>query len=370
MTYRSRLLGAAGFIALTVLGTNTAYAAGTAAGSTITNNVSVAFQVGGIAQTGTTASDTLTVDRRITLTVAEVGNATTVVTPAQLSGSTTLLAPLSAVTAFTVTNTSNAALDFALTAVQPVGGAGPHSNTDTIDVTNVRIFRDNAAGLPATIGVFDAGDTLVTYLDEVAADAMVTVFVIADVPTGLANGSVAVVTLTATGREAGGSGSQGAALVQTTGANDKAVMDTVFGDGAGASDAARDAAFSARDDYTVSAAALSATKTSRIISDPFNLLVNPKMIPGATIEYCIAVSNAAGTSATATSVTITDPIPANLTFDTVFGVKTNGTVTGSTCNADTSGTGTFDTPTLTATGTIPSITAGQTRTILLRATIN
>ena len=30
MTYRSRLLGAAGFIALTLLGTNTAYAAGTA----------------------------------------------------------------------------------------------------------------------------------------------------------------------------------------------------------------------------------------------------------------------------------------------------------------------------------------------------
>jgi hypothetical protein len=360
MTYRSRLLGAAGFFALTVLGTNTAFAAGTTAGSTIVNNVSVAFQVGGIAQTGTTASDTLTVDRRITLTVAEVGNATTVVTPAQVSS--LALASTSAVTAFTVTNTSNAALDFALTAVQPTGGAGPHSNTDTIDVTNVRIFRDSN-----TNGIFDSSDTLVTYLDEVAADATVTVFVIADVPTALANGSVAVVTLTATSREAGGSGSQGAALTQTTGAN-TAGMDTVFGDGAGATDAARDAAFSARDSYTVSAATLSAIKTSRIISDPVNLLVNPKMIPGATIEYCIAISNAAGTSATATSVTINDPIPTNLTYDAAFGVKTNGTVTSGTCNADTTGTGSMASNTVS--GTIASVAAGETKTVLFRAVIN
>ena len=355
MTYRSRLLGAAGFIALTVLSTNTAYAAGTAAGSTIVNNVSVAFQVGGISQTGTTASDTLTVDRRITLTVAEVGNATTVVTPAQTS----------AVTAFTVTNSSNATLDFLLGAAQQVGSAGPHANTDTIDVTNVRIFRDSTTS--GTVGSYDAGDTLVTYLDEIAADATITVFVLADVPTAQPNGAVAVVTLTATGREGLGIGSQGAALVQTVGAN-TAAMDTVFGDGAGATDAARDAAFSARDDYTVSAAALSATKTSRIISDPVNLLVNPKMIPGATIEYCIAVANAAGTSATATSVTITDPIPANLTYDTTFGVKTNGSVTGSTCNADTTGTGTQASGTVS--GTIASVAAGETKTLLFRATIN
>ncbi len=353
MTYRSKLLGAVGFVALTVLGTNTASAAGTAAGSTIINNVSVSFQVGGIGQTGVTASDTLTVDRRVTLTVAEVGSATTVVTPNQTN----------AVTAFTVTNSSNATLDFALGAVQQVGGAGPHSNTDTINVNNVRIYRDTDLD-----GVFTlAGDTLVTYLDEVAADATVTVFVVSDVPTGLSNGAVAVVTLTATGREGAGSGSQGAALVQTTGANTGA-MDTVFGDGAGATDALRDAAFSARDDYTVSAAALSATKTSRIISDPVNNTTNPKMIPGATIEYCIAISNAAGTSATATAVTINDPIPTNLTYDATFGVKTNGTVTGSTCNADTTGTGSMASNTVS--GTIASVAAGETKTLLFRATIN
>jgi hypothetical protein len=353
MTYRSKLLGAAGLFAVSVLGANPAYAAGTTAGSTITNTVTVAFQVNGLAQTGTAASDTLTVDRKINLTVAEIGTTTTTVTP----GAT------SQVTSFTVTNTSNAVLDFALTVAQQTGGTGAHTGTDTFDVTNVKIYKDANAN-----GTYDAGtDTLVTYLDELAADTSATVFVVSDVPLGQANGAVAAVTLTATGREGGTAGSQGIALVQTTGAN-TASMDTVFADGTGATDGSRDAAFSAKDDYTVSAATLSAVKTSKIISDPYNLTVNPKMIPGAVIEYCIAISNAAGTSATATSVTITDPIPANLTYDSTFGVKTNGTVTSGTCNADTSGTGTQSAGTVT--GTLTSVAAGETKTVLFRATIN
>ena len=358
MTYRSKLLGAAGLFALSVLGANPAYAAGTTAGSTITNNVSVAFQVGGINQTGTSASDTLTVDRKVNLTVAEVGTTTTTVTP----GST------SQVTTFTVTNTSNAVLDFALAATQQTGGAGAtgHSTTDTFDVTNVKIYKDANAN-----GVYDSGtDTLVTYLDELAADGSATVFVVADVPLGLANGSVAAVTLTATGREGGAAATQGIALVQTSGAN-TAAMDTVFADGAGAGDSLRDAAFAAKDDYTVSAATLTAVKSSKIISDPINNLTNPKMIPGATIQYCIAISNATG-SATATTVTVTDAIPANLTYDSAFGVKTNGTATVvsgvATCAADTTGTGTMASNSVS--GTLTSVAAGETKTVVFQATIN
>ncbi|WP_421837469.1 isopeptide-forming domain-containing fimbrial protein [Novosphingobium sp.] len=356
MTYRSRLLGAAGILALAVLGANPAHAAGTIAGSTITNTVSVTFTVNSIAQTGTTASDTLTVDRRIQMTVAEVGTTTTTVTPGAVNQ----------VTAFTVVNTSNAPLDLALTAAQQVGGAGAHTNTDTFDVTNVRIFRDVNSN-----GTYEAGtDTAVTYLDEVAADGSVQVLVVSDVPLGQANGAVAAVTLTATGREAGGAGSQGAALVQTSGAN-TAGMDTVFADGAGAGDSLRDASFAAKDDYTVSAATLSAIKSSRIISDPINGGTNPKMIPGATIQYCIAITNASG-SATATSITVNDPIPANLTYDSAFGVKTNGTATivsgVATCAADTTGTGTMSSNTVA--GTLASVAGGETKTVVFQATIN
>lgn len=351
MTYRSKLLGAVGVCALSALGANPALAAGTTAGSTITNSVTVAFQVGGINQTGTSASDTLTVDRKVNLTVAEIGTTTTQVSPGQTS----------AVTAFTVTNTSNAVLDFALAAVQQTGAAGAHSNTDSFDVTNVKIYRDTN-----NTNAYDSGDTLVTYLDELPADASAIVFVVSDVPLSLTTGSVAALTLTATGRAGGGVGSQGAALVQTSGGN-TAGMDTVFADATGATDGPRDAAFSAKDDYTVLAAALSAIKTSRVISDPVNGATNPKMIPGATIEYCIAVTNASG-SATATSVQVNDPLPANLTYDSSFGVKTNGTVVSNVCQADGAGVGDFSANTVS--GTITSVAASETKTLVFRAAIN
>ncbi|MFA9199597.1 MAG: hypothetical protein ACEQR8_00180 [Cypionkella sp.] len=329
-----------------------ALAAGTAAGSTITNTVSVNYQVNGVSQTATTATDTLTVDRRINLTVAEVGTTTTQVSPGQAA----------AVTTFRVSNTSNATLDFALAVTQQTGGAGAHSNTDSFDATNIRIYRDSNAN-----GSYDGGDALVTYLDEVAADANVTVFVVADIPLGLATGAVAAVTLTATAREGGGAGSQGAALTQTTGANTSS-MDTVFGDGAGATDAARDAAFSAKDDYTVLAAALTVVKSSKIISDPVNNTTDPKFIPGAVVEYCIAVRNAAG-SAAATSVAISDVLPSTIAYLSSFGILVNGTVDGSNqCLADGSSGGSFASGTVSA--TIPSVAAADTRTVVFRATIN
>lgn len=345
-------LGAAGLCSFAIMSASPAFAAGTIAGTTITNTATVNFQVGSIAQTATSASDTLTVDRRINLTVAEVGSATTVVTPGQTS----------AVTAFTVTNTSNAPLDFALTAVQPVGGVAIHGGTDSFDATNVRIFVDSNSN-----GQYDPGtDLQVTYLDEVAADASRTVFVVTDIPLGLANAAVAGVAMTATGREAGAAGSMGAALVQTTGAN-TAGMDTVFGDGAGATDAERDAAFSGRDDYTVFTAALSVLKTSTIISDPLNGTSNPKMIPGATIEYCIAVSNAAG-GADANTIAITDPLPGQVTYDAAYGIRLNGTVSAGVCQADGVAGGSFASNTVS--GTIASLPAGSTRTVVFRAVIN
>ena len=48
-----------------------------------------------------------------------------------------------------------------------------------------------------------------------------------------------------------------------------------------------------------------------------NGATNPKYIPGAVIEYCIAVTNAAG-SASATSVAISDPLPTEVTYLAAF----------------------------------------------------
>ena len=349
MTRLSHWLGAAGAMALAGLATP-ALAAPTAAGATITNTVTVNYQVGGVAQSAQTASDSFTVDRKVNVTVTEVGG-TTQVSPGQVN----------AVLTYQVTNLSNATLDFALTALQQSGGAAAHGGTDNFDTTNARIFVDTNGN-----GTWDAADTQVTYLDELAADAIKTVFVVSDVPLGRATNDVAGFTLTATGREGGAAGAQGAALVQTTTAN-TAGMDTLFADAAGAGDGARDAAFGAKDDYTVLAAALSITKVSKIISDPVSGTTNPKMIPGATVEYCITVNNAAG-GANASNVSLTDVLPTTTTYLSTFGVLMNGTVTAGACNADGTATGSFASGTVS--GTLATVAAGNARTMLFRVTIN
>lgn len=357
MNKSGRYLGSAGVAALALLAANPAKA-NTAAGTTITNTVTVNYQVGGVPQTATGASDSFVVDRKVSVTVADSNGATTQVSPGQTA----------AVTTFTVTNHSNATLDFAITAAQQSGGAGAHSGTDTFDVTNVKVHIDTNGN-----GRYDPTiDVEVAYLDELASDQARTVFVVADVPNSLTSGSVASVVLTATAREGGTAGSQGAALSQTnTGsANevDPNFVDTVFADVAGATDSARDAAHSAKDDYTVLAAALNVVKTSKVISDPLNGAGNPKAIPGATIEYCISVANSAG-SATATSVTISDPLPLTVIYDSGYGIFVNGTVTGDTCNADGVAGGTYDSDASAVSGTLGSIAASETKTMRFRATI-
>ncbi|PCD02199.1 hypothetical protein COC42_12110 [Sphingomonas spermidinifaciens] len=351
MNRTSIRLAALGVCALCALAANPAAAQQTAAGTTITNNVQVNYQVGGVAQTQVTASDTFTVDRKVNLVVTEVGSTATSVSPGQLA----------AVTTFQVTNSSNAVLDFALAATQQAGGTGAFGGTDNFDASNLRIYVDANGN-----GTWDATDTLVTYLDELAADTSRTVFVLADMPLGRATGDIAAITLTATAREGAGAAALGAALVQTTTANTSGV-DTVFADGAGATDAARDAAFSAKDNYQVLAALLSVLKSSRVIEDPFNGTNAPKLIPGATVEYCIAVSNAAG-GAPATMIAVGDVLPTATTYLAAFGTRINGTVTSGTCNADGTAGGTFAAGAVNA--TLATVTPGETRTVVFRVTIN
>src|SRR5213594_4282846 len=82
-----------------------AEAAGTAAGTSVSNTANVAYSVGGIPQTPTNSNTvTFLTDRRINVTVAESGGAYTDVTPSATAQ----------VLTFTVTNGTNAAMDFRL----------------------------------------------------------------------------------------------------------------------------------------------------------------------------------------------------------------------------------------------------------------
>ena len=354
MTSKLTYMGVIGLAALSSVAATPALAAGTTAGTTITNTATVDYQVGGVAQGQQSASNNFTVDRKINLLVEEVGTVTTNVVPGQTN----------AVTTFQLTNSSNEVLDFALVATQITGGTAAHGGTDTFNANNVRIYRDNTA--TGTIGSWDVGDTLLTgYVDELVVDTAIRLFVVADIPAALANNAVAGVTLRATAREGGLVGTQGAAITETTGAN-TAGKDTVFADIAGvAGDVARDGSHSDNDDYTVQTATLAVTKSSRVISDPFNNTTNPKLIPGAVVEYCIAVANTGG--AAATSVLINDPVPGQLTFNAGT-ILLGGTVTSGTCDFNGTAGGSYTAPNVS--GTIASIAAGAASTLVFRATVN
>lgn len=350
---------------LLLFAASAAQAAGTAAGTTINNSASVNFTVGGVAQTAVNSNTvSFVVDRRINLTVAELGGTATSVVP----GST------AQVLTFTVTNSTNATMDFRLIAGQQAGGASPFGHTDNFDATGVSVFVDSNAN-----GTYDAGVDTATFLDEVPADATRTVFIVANIPSGQVNGDAAGLRLTAVAAQSGGAGVLGADSTETAGADTPGSVDTVFGDVAGVTDAARDGRHSAADEYFVATATITVTKISKVISDPFNGAVNPKAIPGAVMEYCIQVSNTG--SSTATNVIVNDTIPANTTF--VSGsIFAGGTVTAGVCNAD--GTAEDDN----AVGAdesdpnggsfaagvvstmVPSVAAGATTTSRFRVTIN
>jgi uncharacterized repeat protein (TIGR01451 family) len=329
-----------------------AFAAGTTAGSTITNTASVAYSVGGVPQTVVSASTSFTVDRKVNLLVVETGTSTTTVSPGQVA----------AVTTFTVTNLSNATLDLGLSlAQQATGATAQHGGIDSLNVTTPLMYTDSNGS-----GGYDAGDTALTYLDELPADTSRTVYVVANIPSTAVNGDIAGVVLTAQAFESGVASSQGALVTATTGANTSG-KDTVFADGAGATDVANDGQYSGRDDYTVASSLLTIVKTSKLISDPVNGTTNPKMIPGAIVEYCIQANNAAGGTA-ATSVVITDTLPSTLAFLTSFGSFINGSVTGGACNPDGVAGGSNSSGTVTA--TLPTVAANTSKTLYFRATIN
>ena len=77
--------------------------------------------------------------------------------------------------------------------------------------------------------------------------------------------------------------------------------------------------------------------------------------------------HSAGGSA-ATSVAISDTLPATTTYEPTFGVKVDGTVTVGACNPDGAVAGAHAAGVVS--GTIPSVTASETRTVLFRVTIN
>lgn len=349
---RRRLVLFAG-TALAALAISTpAYAEGTAAGTVITNNVTVDYRVGSVQQTPATASAQVTVDRKVNLTVTREDTSAVIVSPLQQRVATT----------FRLVNLSNDTLDFVLAATQLATGSatafGP--GTDVFDVADVGVFQDTNSN-----NIYDEGvDTPVTFVDELAADGELILFVVANVPDiVLATGDIATVRLTATAA-GGGAAGQGTVLTETTGANTDQV-DTVFADGSGSGDADNDGMFGAISDYRVSRATLTVTKSSTVISDPVNSTTNPKIIPGAIVSFCVAISNAAG-GATASGLTVNAQIDSDMDF-VPDSIRLNGSVSSGSCNDDGTAGGSFNAGVVS--GTLGDLGPGNALTLVYRAEV-
>lgn len=333
--------------------TYSANAAGTAAGTSVVNQASVDFVVGGINQTDVNSnSDAFLVDQKVLFTVSEVGASATTVTP----GSTLQ------VLTYSLSHTGNYVADFGVAASNDAG--------DDFDPSSSSVFVESGGGA----GYQDGVDTA-TFVDELAADASIVVYVVSSIPLSATNGQDAIVHLQATAKAGGLAATQGADLVETAGAETQGSVDIVFADDAGSAsgDAARDGKHSEADTYLVSSASIAVTKSSTVISDPINGGTNPKRIPGAIIEYTINVANSGG--AAADNVAVTDALAAELTYSP-------GTLIVDGNAEDDNNTDGDDTPLdggnptagsfsgVTVSASIFAIPAGQNKNIVFRAVVD
>ncbi len=312
-----KLLGISSSVLFLIIAAPNAMAAGTLSGTDIANQATVNYQVATVSQPAINSTVvTFKVDNRVNLTVSTDDGAAIPATPGANDH----------VMTFTVTNTGNTSQDFSVSAIALVGGTGAFGGTDNINADTVNVFVETAGGA----GYQAVSDTD-THVDALAPDANIKVYIVADFNTGYTDADIASYYLLAEARIDDAAGTLGGALTENTGAEnaDLTVVDIVFadgdGDGAGTDDASRDAKHASQDDYEISSAALTISKTSSVVSDPVNGTTNPKRIPGAVVQYEITVSNGAG-AATATSVAITDSLNTEITeSDIAFNTQYDAT---------------------------------------------
>ena len=308
---KTLLKGLLGATALTALTAGTAFAGGTAAGTSVSNTFTLNYNVGTTPQPPVTG-DTPTVfvvDRLIDVNVAP--NAGTNVAPGAQDQ------PLN----FTLTNEGNDDQGYVLTAANVAAGDDFDTSnfviTYVIDANGDGINND---GAPVTYNG--------TSTPDIEPDQIVFVTIESDIPAGVTQGNTSDITLLAETAVTGGSGTL---VTEDTDGNDNAAVENVFADAAGdvAGDDAEDGSHSATNTYTVDAANIAAVKAVDVFAEVPNATNDCAVIPGtpapqtsdeddqyaipgACVEYTITATNTG--AAAANSITINDTLPDNLTF--------------------------------------------------------
>ena len=301
-----------------------AQAAGTRAGSTISNTASASYDTGGGPTTIDSNRVDLLVDELLDVTVDSSNPADVPTTP----GAT------GQVLTFSVTNNGNGVEAFRLSTIANGGG-------DNYDPVVTQIYIDNGDGL------FDAStDTLYTAGandPSLNPDASVTIFVLATTPGSVVDGNRGIVSLVAAATT--GTGAPGTSFAGRGEGGGDAVVGSTGADGqdAGA--------------YVVSAATVALVKSAVVT----NALGTADPVPGATITYTI-VATVAG-SGSVNGLAITDNIPADTTY-VPGSITLGGASLSDVVDAD---AGDFNSTRINV--SLGTVAGGQTRSVTFRTTI-
>ncbi len=288
-----------------------AYAAGTTAGTTISNTATVNYSVASVAQAPIASNAAeFVVDSRVDFSIARDDSAPITARPNQTG----------VVATFTLSNDGNSVQSYQLQATNITTAVFGNNDTVADDLVLTTAWDSNGNG------VYDAGDATGNPGDIVPAtgsgSTTVRVFVLATIPATAANGQFASINLAV---RAATAGSNGATLeVEDNGPDVAMAAQVVF------ADAGEDNLETVDSQYVIESAALTVTKSVTVISDPLNNTSNPKAIPGAIVEYSIAIQNTG--SVAADTLTMTDTVPASTTYvaDTLqLDGSAAGTVSGS-----------------------------------------
>lgn len=304
-----------------------ATAAGTAAGTTISNTATASYDdTGGNPQTVSSNTVDILVDELLDVTVVSNDPGDVITTP----GST------NQVLSFTVTNNGNGSEAFVLTANGALGG-------DQYDPSVTSIVLDTNNN-----GSYDAGvDTVYTAgvnNPVLAPDASVNVFILTTTPPGQPNGDRGFASLTAAA--ATGTGAPGTSFAGQGQGGGDAVVGSTSADGA------------AQGGYLVQNASVAFSKSQAVL-DPFG---GTKVVPGSIITYTL-LATVSGSGSIA-NLAIADAIPANTTYQ-AGSLTLQAAALSDAADADAgefTGTGIAVRP-----GAVP---AGSTRTITFRVRVN
>ncbi len=318
-------------LATILLASSSLFGAGTEAGTDITNQATLSYSAGGVAQPDVTSNtDTFKVDKKVDMVLVTTDTAQTEVTPGQQDQ----------ITNYEFRNEGNANQYFKFTIDNLANDQEADYNTlkDNDDVNNLEIQCTYTDGSGTTQTATWAN----SFTIEVKQDTNATCQVRADIKTDAQGGKdrdVMNVELLATAvTDSSGNTAETESSSDTQDSVDVVLADGVSGNTLGSSDSGKgdtpkDGKEAARSGYKIVTPVLSVNKTSCVISDPVNDTNNPKRIPGAIIRYMFDITNT-GTG-DVNNLKITDTIDSNLDLtDTKASAKKDENVTSCSCGTE------------------------------------